>query len=57
MKNGQWTLGQNKPNQTQFYLAEAPVLRSFSGGGLAKADKPNSQKSQNEIKLLFNKGL
>jgi len=29
----------NHQKQTQFYLAEAPVLRSFSGGGLAKADK------------------
>jgi len=42
-------LSQFYPNQTQFYLAIAPVLRSFSGGGLAKADKLEADLSPREF--------
>ncbi len=42
-----WTLGENKPNQTQF----KPIKANF------KPNQTQSPKSQNEFKLNFNKGL
>ncbi len=42
-----WTLGENKPNQTQL----KPIKANF------KPNQSQSPKSQNECKLNFNKGL
>ncbi len=42
-----WTLGENKPNQTQL----KPIKANF------KPNQTQSPKSQNEYKLNYNKGL
>ncbi len=42
-----WTLSENKPNQTQF----KPIKANFN------ANQTQSPKSQNEYKLNYNKGL